>query len=93
VLRGLGACSRPSSGNVPPSSMRGRNRVSKGTTASRRGRKTTLLPIKTFAALGITGLRDPAQVRLYRKAWESGAAKVGNDEMLDIKPRGRLELA
>lgn len=43
-----------------------------------------------FGRLGIRGLSEP-QVHAYRKAWESAAAKVGNDDMLKIEPGDGIE--
>lgn len=54
------------------------------------GGNPPLMNLVRFAALGITGLRDRQQVRLYRAAWES-AAEDGQSS-LDIKPGDEVNL-
>lgn len=48
------------------------------------------LPIKTFARLGIIGLKHPEEVREYRSAWES--AHKDGQASLDIKPGDEVAL-
>jgi hypothetical protein len=50
------------------------------------------LTLSAFVELGITGLRDRHQVRMYRKAWEDAATEVGNDDMLRIKPGDAVDM-
>ena len=63
-----------------------------GTGGPRTGGNTPQLSIREFADLGITGLRDKGQVREYRKAWESAAAEVGNEDMLRIEPGDAVDM-